>query len=227
MQNYFKNKIALVTGSSRGFGYAVALKLAQEGADLIITSRTTGALEDLSEKILYYGGKVTVAPLDLKNQLHTQLFCKTIYEKFGKIDLFIHSAFLAIPMAPIETINENDIVKYFETNTFMTQRLIKLIHPLLKKQKDSIAVFISDNTKKTNKKFLGIHNAIQAANKEIVMSYSEETLRIGPKVLLFEPLPMPTKTRSMMFPGENKKKLSSCKEEANKLIKLLINNIKN
>ena len=227
MQNYFKNKIALVTGSSRGFGYAVALKLAQEGADLIITSRTTGALEDLSEKILYYGGKVTVAPLDLRNQLHTQLFCKTIYEKFGKIDLFIHSAFLAIPMAPIETINENDIVKYFETNTFMTQRLIKLIHPLLKKQKDSIAVFVSDKTKKTNKKFLGIHNAIQAANKEIVLSYSEENLRIGPKVLLFEPLPMPTKTRNIMFPGEDKKLLSSCKDEANKLIKLLIDKIEN
>ena len=227
MQNYFKNKIALVTGSSRGFGYAVALKLAQEGADLIITSRTTGALEDLSEKILYYGGKVTVAPLDLRNQLHTQLFCKTIYEKFGKIDLFIHSAFLAIPMSPIETINENDIVKYFETNTFMTQRLIKLIHPLLKKQKDSVAVFISDKTKKTNKKFLGIHNAIQAANKEIVLSYSEENLRIGPKVLLFEPLPMPTKTRNIMFPGEDKKLLSSCKDEANKLIKLLIDKIEN
>ena len=227
MQNYFKNKIALVTGSSRGFGYSVALKLAQEGADLIITSRTTGALEELSEKILNYGGKVTVAPLDLRNQLHTQLFCKNIYEKFGKIDLFIHSAFLAIPMAPIETISEKDVLKFFDANTFLTQRLIKLIHPLLKKQKDSIAVFISDNTKKTNKKFLGIHNAIQAANKEIVMSYSEETLRIGPKVLLFEPLPMPTKTRSIMFPGENKKKLSSCKEEANKLIKLLIDNIKN
>ncbi len=227
MQNYFKNKIALVTGSSRGFGYSVALKLAQEGADLIITSRTTGALEELSEKILNYGGKVTVAPLDLRNQLHTKLFCKNIYEKFGKIDLFVHSAFLAIPMAPMETISEKDVLKYFDANTFLTQRLIKLIHPLLKKQKDSIAVFISDNTKKTNKKFLGIHNAIQAANREIIMSYSEEILRIGPKVLLFEPLPMPTKTRSIMFPGENKKKLSSCKEEANKLIKLLIDNIKN
>jgi len=227
MKNNFKNKIALITGSSRGFGYSVALKLAQEGANLIITSRTTGALEELSEKILNYGGKVTVAPLDLRNQLHTQLFFKNIYEKFGKIDLFIHSAFLAIPMAPIETISEKDVVKYFESNTFLTQRIIKLVHPLLKKQKDSIAVFISDNTKKTNKKFLGIHNAIQAANKEIVMSYSEETLRIGPKVLLFEPLPMPTKTRNIMFPGEDQKKLSSCKEEANKLIKLLINNIKN
>ena len=73
-----KNKIALVTGASRGFGYAVALKLAQAGADLIITSRTTGALEVLSEKILEYGGKVTVVPLDLNNRTHTQLFCKTI-----------------------------------------------------------------------------------------------------------------------------------------------------
>ena len=71
MQNYFKNKIALVTGSSRGFGYSVALKLAQEGADLIITSRTTGALEELSEKILSYGGKVTVAPLTKKSTSYT------------------------------------------------------------------------------------------------------------------------------------------------------------
>ena len=71
------------------------------------------------------------------------------------------------------------------------------------------------------------HNAVQAANKEIIMSYSEETLRIGPKVLLFEPLPMPTKTRNIMFPGEDKKLLSTCKDEANKLIKLLIEKVQN
>ena len=225
MKKYFKNKIALVTGSSRGFGLAVALKLAQAGADLIITARTTGALEELSEKILKYGGKVTVVPLDLKNTTHTQLFCKTIYEKFGKIDLFIHSAFLAVPMAPIETISEKDMVNYFVSNTFLTQRLIKLIHPLLKIQKNSIAVFIHDKTKKNHKKFLGLHNAIQAASKEIIESYLEETSRTGPKVLMFEPLPMPTKTRNMMFPGEDKKKLSTCEEEANKLVKILISKI--
>ena len=223
----FKNKIALVTGSSRGFGSAVALKLAQAGADLIITSRTTGALEVLSEKILEYGGKVTVAPLDLKNRTHTELFCKTIYEKFGKIDFFIHCAFLGVPMSPIETISENDMTNYFVSNTFLTQRLIKLIHPLLKIQKNSVAVFIHDKTKKSYKKFLGIHNAIQAASKEIIDSYLEETSRTGPKVLIFEPLPMPTKTRTIMFPGEDKKKLSTCEEEANKLIKILISKINN
>lgn len=225
-EHYFKNKVALVTGSSRGLGYSVALKLAQEGADLIITARTTGALEALSDKILEYGGKVTVAPLDLRNQMHTKLFFKKIYEKFGKLDFFIHSAFLAIPMSPIETVNEKDVIKYFESNTFLTQRLIKLVHPLLKIQKNSIAVFINNNTKKKNKKFLGVHNAIQAASKEIVLSYLEEKRRVGPKVFLFEPLPMPTKTRKVMFPGEDKNILSSCEKEAKKLIKVLTTKIR-
>ena len=226
-KKYFKNKIALVTGSSRGFGSAIALKLAEAGADLIITARTTGALEVLSDKILKYGGKVTVVPLDLNNLVHTEFFCKTIYEKFGKLDLFIHSAFLAIPMAPIETVSEKDLTKYFASNTFLTQRLIKLIHPILKIEKDSIAVFIHDKTKRNHKKFLGVHNAIQAASKEIVESYLEERSRTGPKVLIFEPSSMPTKTRNVMFPGEDKRKLSTCETEANKLIKILISKISN
>ena len=81
--------------------------------------------------------------------------------------------------------------------------------------------------KKSNKKFLGIHNSIQAASKEIVESYLEETSRTGPKVLMFEPLSMPTKTRSIMFPGEDKKNLSTCEVEANKLVKILISEITN
>ena len=64
-----------------------------------------------------------------------------------------------------------------------------------------------------------------AASKEIIESYLEETSRTGPKVLIFEPLPMPTKTRTIMFPGEDKKKLSTCEEEANKLVKNLISKI--
>lgn len=220
--NYFKNKIALVTGASRGFGYHVALQLAKAGANLIITGRTVGSLEELSDKILQYGGKVTVVPLDLLNQLQTQIFCKKLFEKFGKLDLFVHSASLAVPMSPIETVNEKDLIKYFQTNTFLTQRLIKLLHPLLKIQKDSIAVFLNDSSKKKHKKFLGVYNASQAASKELILSYTEETSRIGPKVLIFEPLPMPTMTRLIMFPGENKKLLSSCEIEANKLIKFII-----
>ena len=72
---------------------------------------------------------------------------------------------------------------------------------------------------------MGIHNAIQAASKEIVESYLEETKRTGPKVLMFEPLSMPTKTRNIMFPGEDKKKLSTCEEEASKLVRIILSEI--
>ena len=56
-------------------------------------------------------------------------------------------------------------------------------------------------------------------------SYLEETTRTGPKVLMFEPLSMPTKTRNIMFPGEDKKKLSTCEEEANKLVRIILSEI--
>ena len=113
-------------------------------------------------------------------------------------------------MAPIVTISEQDMTKYFLSNTFLTQRLIKLIHPLLKVQKTSMQ-FSFKIIKKNHKKFLGIHNAIQAASKEtrVIFGRSKGT---GPKVLMFEPLPMPTKTKHNVS-GEDKKKLSTCEKK--------------
>ena len=58
--------IALVTGASRGIGRAVALALAREGAHVVITARTTGALEEVDDEIQTAGGSATILALDLK-----------------------------------------------------------------------------------------------------------------------------------------------------------------
>ena len=216
-----KHKIILVTGASRGFGYEVALQLASKGAHLIITARTLGALEMLSDKILEINGTVTVAPLDLCKEKDFQIVSRTIYEKFGKIDILVHSASSAIPMAPIETIQTKELIKFFDTNTFVTQRVIQMMDPLLKKTKKSIALFIQDTTNLRSKKFLGIYNATRSASREMIQAYAAERKRLGPTVLTFEPNPMPTKTRSVLFPGENKDKLSTCKNEARKMVEFI------
>ena len=216
-----KNKIVLVTGASRGLGYEVALQLASKGAHLIITARTLGALDELSDKILGTNGTVTVVPLDLCNERDFQIVSRTIYEKFGKIDILVHSASSSIPMAPIETIPTKELAKFFDTNSFVTQRVIHMMDPLLKKTKKSIALFIQDTTNSHSKKFLGIYNATRAASREMIEAYAAERKRLGPKVLTFEPNPMPTRTRSVLFPGENKDKLSTCKNEARKMVEFI------
>ena len=215
-----KKKIVLITGASRGLGFQIAMRLAEKNLHLIITSRTVGALESLSDKIVASGSTVTIVPLDLTKEKDFQIAARSIYERFGVIDILIHSASLAIPMAPIETIQKNELINFFQ-NTFMTQQVIKMIDPLLKKNPSSLALFIQDTNEYRSNKFFGIYNANRLASGEIIAAYAAERKRLGPKILTFNPKPMPTKIRSVLFPGENKDKLSTCETEAKKMIEFI------
>ena len=66
-KNPLKDRLALVTGASRGIGRAVALALADQGAHVIATARTVGGLEELDDEIRAHGGKATLLELDLRN----------------------------------------------------------------------------------------------------------------------------------------------------------------
>ena len=215
-----KKKIVLITGASRGLGFQIAMRLAEKNLHLIITSRTVGALESLSDKIVASGSTVTIVPLDLTKEKDFQIAARSIYERFGVIDILIHSASLAIPMAPIETIQKNELINFFQ-NTFMTQQVIKMIDPLLKKNPSSLALFIQDTNEYRSNKFFGIYNANRLASGEIIAAYAAERKRLGPTILTFNPKPMPTKIRSVLFPGENKDKLSTCEKEAKELVKFI------
>ena len=215
-----KKKIVLITGASRGLGFQIAMRLAEKNLHLIITSRTVGALESLSDKIVASGSTVTIVPLDLTKEKDFQIAARSIYERFGVIDILIHSASLAIPMAPIETIQKNELINFFQ-NTFMTQQVIKMIDPLLKKNPSSLALFIQDTNEYRSNKFFGIYNANRLASGEIIAAYAAERKRLGPTILTFNPKPMPTKIRSVLFPGENKDKLSTCETEAKKMVKFI------
>jgi NAD(P)-dependent dehydrogenase (short-subunit alcohol dehydrogenase family) len=67
MTQKLQNKIILITGASRGIGRAVALAAAKAGADLIITGRTVGALEELDDDIKAAGGRATIVELDMQD----------------------------------------------------------------------------------------------------------------------------------------------------------------
>ena len=67
MSKIFQNKIALITGASRGLGRAVAKNLAKNGAELILVSRTISALESLDDEIKSLGSNSTIVPMDLED----------------------------------------------------------------------------------------------------------------------------------------------------------------
>ena len=80
MSKIFQNKIALITGASRGLGRAVAKNLAKNGAELILVSRTISALESLDDEIKSLGSNSTIVPMDLEDNDKIDLLGNEIYK---------------------------------------------------------------------------------------------------------------------------------------------------
>src|SRR5215813_9504584 len=92
MSKPLDGRIALVTGASRGIGYATALALAKAGAHVVTVARTQGGLEELYDEIEKVGGKATGVPLDLKDYTGIDRLGATLNERFGKLDVLVANA---------------------------------------------------------------------------------------------------------------------------------------
>src|SRR5512146_2239052 len=96
-----KDRVALVTGASRGIGRAAALALAAAGAHVIALARTVGGLEELDDEIVKAGGSAPLVPLDLKDFDAIDRLGAAIFERWKKLDALFANAGILGPMTPI------------------------------------------------------------------------------------------------------------------------------
>ena len=101
-------KTALITGASRGLGAALAVALAPTH-HIIAVAKTTGALEEIDDLIRAAGGEATLAPMDINVDAAMQQLCRSIFDRWGKLDLWIHTAIHAAPLAPAGHISPKDL----------------------------------------------------------------------------------------------------------------------
>lgn len=208
--------VALVTGASRGLGYATAVQLARQGAHVIALAKTVGGLEDLADEIEAVGGSSTLVPLDITDEGGLQRMCLAIHERWGRLDLLVHCAAHAVLLSPVAHVAEKDFDRMWAVNARAIQRIIAMTEPLLKAADEGTAVFMDDP--RAGQKFFAGYGATKAAAKAIVDSWAAETVNIGPRVISFQPNPMPTGIRARFFPGEDKEKLTSTQDEAKRML---------
>lgn len=205
--------IALITGASRGLGAAIAEALAPTH-HIVAVARTTGALEELDDRIQAQGGQSTLAPMDITNVDAMAQLCRSIHDRWGKIDLWVHTAIHGAPLTPAGHIDQKDWAKSVASNVTATGQLIPFLAPLLGEA--GHAVFFDDD--RTGKKFFGSYGATKAAQIALAKSWQVETERTGPKVSILAPKGMPTGTRARFFPGEDRTPLAHPKDEAKRLL---------
>lgn len=211
-----QTKIALITGASRGLGAALAEALAPE-YHIVAVARTTGGLEELDDRIKAKGGSATLAPMDITDPNAMATLCRGIHDRWGKVDLWMHTAIHTSALTPVHFVDPKEWAKAINTNANATSVLIPYVSPLL--GESGHAVFFDDP--KAGEKFYGIYGATKAAQMALARSWAVETERTGPRVSVVEPAPMPTVVRARFHPGEDRSALNSTKDEAARILALL------
>ena len=212
---------ALITGATRGLGAALAEALAPTH-HIIAVGRTTGALEDLDDRIKTLGGATTLAPMDITIDPAMQQLCLSIFDRWGGLNLWFHAAVHAAPLTPASHINPKDFTKSVDINITATSRMISYVAPLL--GADGKAVFFNDPIIGLlgGAAYFGSYGATKAAQIALARSWAVETVKTGPCVHIVTPNPMPTATRARFFPGEDRTLLANPRTEADRLLRTVL-----
>lgn len=211
-------RIALVTGASRGLGYALAHAFGAAGAHVVAVARTVGGLEALDEEIQAAGGSATLVPLDLTDDTGLERLAGAIHERWGRIDDWAHTAITAPPLAPVEHIDAKDLDTVIALNFRVVARLIRVLDPLLRNS-DSGRVFHFADAEETARPNHATYLASKAASGTLFTSWKHALdSASNVRVSAVSVPPMPTTLRLRFHPGEDTGTLSKPSVIAERLV---------
>lgn len=217
-----QGRLALVTGSSRGIGAAIAEALAREGAHVILTARTSAGLEQVEERIHAAGGTATIAPIDLTRAEDIAKLAAAVSGRWDKLDLMVLNAATLGTLTPVEHIDVKEYTRLINLNLLAPQALIAAFDPLLKASDKAEVVGVTSSVGGTPRAFWGAYGSSKAALESLLGTYADETAHSGRlRVTVLDPGATRTQMRAKAFPGEDPQEVKAPEVVAERLIALL------
>jgi len=203
MTQRLKNKIALITGASRGIGAAVARRFAKEGAQLILVARNSSDLEVIDDEVQKYGPPAVLVPFDLTDLPRIDDFAKSIAERFGKLDILIGNAGMLGGLTPLTHTLPSTWHRVMTTNLHANWHLLKAFEPLLKKAEQPRIVFVTSGVTQSPMAYFGAYSTSKAALEMMTKIYAAEVKNTPFKVNLINPGTIRTNMQSEVNPGRD------------------------
>lgn len=213
-------RVALVTGASRGIGRAVALALAEQNIHILLLARTQGGLEEVYDEIVNAGGEATGVPMDLTDYEAIDRLGGVIAERWGKLDIFVGNAGILGPISPVAHMKHDEFEKTLAVNVTANARLIRALEPLLLASDNGRAVFLTSGAAYSTKPFWGAYSTSKAALDALVKSWAKEQKNTSLKINLYSPGPVRTAMRAQAMPGENPSTLPTAEDIAPQIVSL-------
>ncbi|MGC6412259.1 MAG: SDR family NAD(P)-dependent oxidoreductase [Candidatus Puniceispirillaceae bacterium] len=216
-----KDKLILITGASRGIGRAVALACAKEGAELVITARTTAALEELDDEIQAIGGRSAIVEMDLTDRPAVGRLAAAIASRWGRLDGFVANAGQLGQLAPLPHSDPDIFDRTLQINLSAVYDQIKALDPLLRRSEAGRAVLVSSSVAVHNRAFWGAYAISKAGLEAMGRIWAEESEQTHMKINMLDPGGTATAMRASAFPGEDADTLPSPADIAPAFISLL------
>jgi len=137
------NRVALVTGASRGIGAATAEVLASRGAQVAVSARTVSDLDQVAGRIRQAGGKALVVPCDVLDQVQVEAMVGAVMKEWGRLDILVNNAGMGTPTMPVETISPTDWDHTVALNLKSAFLAIRAAVPVMKAQKSGRIINVS------------------------------------------------------------------------------------
>jgi 3-oxoacyl-[acyl-carrier protein] reductase len=183
-------KTAIVTGASRGIGRAIALRLAADGARVVLTARDEDALQAVAKTIERSGGAAHVVAADLRAPKSAALIAEAACTRFRGIDILVNNAG-ATKRGEFESLTDDDFSDGFALKFFGAVRLTRAAWPHLKSTGGSV-VFIAGSGGRTPGAHFTIGGPVNAALLSLTKALADQGVKDGVQVNAINPGPVRT-----------------------------------
>ena len=184
------NRTAVVTGSNRGIGRAIAMRLASEGANVVLCARDAGLLDAAAAEIRAGGGRVCVAPLDLRLPESAAILVHAAVDAFGGIDILVNNAG-ATKRGDFEALTDDDWADGYALKLFGAVRVTRAAWPYLRERKGSVVNIAGSGGRTPGPQFT-IGGSVNAALLSLTKALADLGLRDGVQVNAVNPGPVRT-----------------------------------
>lgn len=216
-----ENKVILVTGASRGIGRSVAIEAGKHGAEVILTGRTTGALEEVDDQIHAAGGQSVIVELDQTDFPAIPRLAAAIAQRWGRLDGFVANAGQLGQLSPIAHSEDDVFERTITVNLTSIFHMAKSFDGLLRASDAGRAVLVTSGAAIGHRPFWGAYAVSKAGLEAMGRSWASESEQTNMKINLLDPGGTRTSMRAAAYPGEDPMSVPSSDDIAPAFIELL------
>jgi len=219
--NRLAERLVLVTGASKGIGACVAMRLAAEGAHVILSARNVARLEAVDDAIQALGGTATIVPADVADPMVPAALAEQIAARWGKLDGMVANAGLLGALSPVDHLEEDEWQRVFNINLHANFRLLHALCPLLRESGSGRIITVSSGAVSNPRSFWSAYAASKAALEALTISFALENQAFGVAANILDPGRVRTDMRAEAKPGEDPMTLPTGDAIAHTFVNLL------